>query len=303
MNFDLGVVLGRMWKIGWNHKVLWLVQILPGLFTVFLFPLIILTNPGFIILLPEPWNQLANEPWIIILFVMLMFILIVPSMFVSVMAQSATMLGALNVENGAEKLAFRALLQESLPYFWRVLGLYFIFGFSWTAVVMAFMAVNMFASMLTLGLASLCFMPAFFLLIPLIIVGYAVLELAQAAILADDMKLTEAISHGWKIFRVNMLSVTILMLILYFGLSMLISAFVFPVMFPAMLLPLAFDSSGQFNNLFLLIFMIVLPVIFLLMVVVQGILMAFFQSAWAVAYTRLKPGQDKSMPVIAGAVS
>jgi hypothetical protein len=70
-----------------------------------------------------------------------------------------------------------------------------------------------------------------------------------------------------------------------------------------MLLPLALDSSGQFTNLFLLLFIIVFPVVFLLMVVIQGILMAFFQSAWAVAYNRLNSGQDKSVPVIAGAVS
>jgi hypothetical protein len=31
MKFDLGDVLTRMWKIGWNHKVLWLWQILPGM--------------------------------------------------------------------------------------------------------------------------------------------------------------------------------------------------------------------------------------------------------------------------------
>jgi len=302
MNFDLGAVLGRMWNIGWNHKVLWRVQVLPGLLTVFILPFVFLANPFFAPLLPEPWNRLADEPWMALVFG-LMVLFIVPGMLASVVAQLATMLGAFKVEQGAEKLTFRELVQESLPYLWRVMGLYLILSAVWTMLVMAFIAISMFASVLTFGLASLCLTPASLLLIPFIIAGYAVLELAQAAVIAEDMKLKDAVSYGWKVFRANMLNVIILMLILYFGLSMLISLFVFPVMLPAMLLPLAIDSGGQFNNIFLFLFVIVLSVVFLLMVVVQGILMAFFQSAWAVAYTRLKPAGGPSVPAIAGAAS
>lgn len=38
MKFDLGEVLSRMWKIGWNHKVLWLWQMIPGASVIFVFP-------------------------------------------------------------------------------------------------------------------------------------------------------------------------------------------------------------------------------------------------------------------------
>ena len=131
MKFDFGEVLGRTWKIGWNHKVLWLWQMLPGLFSALLMPFMLVTNPAFAMFLPEPWNQYANETWVIVAFVALTFMLMIPIMFVGIIAQLTTTYGAVKVEKGAEKLAFRELFSESLPYFWRVLGLYAIFGGAW----------------------------------------------------------------------------------------------------------------------------------------------------------------------------
>ncbi|MBI5351195.1 MAG: hypothetical protein HZB50_01010 [Chloroflexi bacterium] len=297
MKLDFGDVLGRMWKIGWNHKVLWLWQMLPGLFSALLMPLIFLMNPDFAAFLPEPWNQYANETWLAVAYVSITFILMIPIMFVGVIAQLATTYGALKAERGAEKLAFRELFSESLPYFWRVLGLYAIFGGVWMLIYFAIMAVIMLTSIVTFGLSMICMMPLFLLCIPIMIVGYSVFELAQAAIIADDMKTLEAISHGWKLFRANTLSVILLMVILYFALTTLSSLFIFPMMFPMMLFPLGIDSHGDINNMFLIFFVVLFPLMFIVMFAVQGILMAFFQSAWAVAYLRLA-GQKEETPVI-----
>ena len=128
------------------------------------------------------------------------------------------------------------------------------------------------------------------------IVGYSVLELAQAAIVADDMGTMDAISHGWKLFRANWLGVILLMVILYFALTMLSSVFMFPMMFPMMLFPMAMESQGNFNNLMLVFFFVFFPIMFVVMYVVQGILMAFFQSAWAVAYMRLS--RNANTPIV-----
>jgi hypothetical protein len=287
MNFNFGDVLGRTWKIGWNHKVLWLWQMLPALLSLLLMPFSFLGNPMLTRFLPAPLDQIANETWFTVLFVVLTFIMMVPIMFISVIAQLATTYGALQVEKGAEKLAFRKMFSESLPYFWRILGLFFIFGGAWTLLIFAFMAVNIFGSMLTMGLASLCFMPFFLLLFPIVIVGYSVMELAQAAIIADDMGTMDAISHGWKLFRANWLGVILLMVILYFAFSILISIVYFPIMIPMMLLPMGFDAHGNFNNLMTIFSLVFFPLMFVFLISVQGILMAFFQSAWAVTYLRL----------------
>jgi hypothetical protein len=296
MKFDFGEVLGRTWKIGWNHKVLWLWQMLPALFAVLLMPFMLVANPAFAMFLPEPWNQYANETWVMATSVALTFIFMIPIMFMGIIAQLTTTYGAVKMEKGAEKLAFRELFRESLPYFLRVFGLYFIFGGAWMLLVFAFMAVNVLGSMLTFGLASLCFMPFFLLLFPIAFVGYSVLELAQAAIIADDMGTMEAISHGWKLFRANWLHVILLMVILYFALAMLSSVFMFPMMVPMMLFPLGIDAQGNFNNLMPVIFLVFFPIMFFFIYIVQGILMAFFQTAWAVAYMRLS--RNANTPIV-----
>ncbi len=297
MKFDLGEVLTRMWKISWNHKVLWLWQMLPGLFGIFIMPLMFLGNPAFAMFLPEPFNELANETWVSLAFMVAIFILMIPIMFIGVVAQLTTTYGALQVERGAEKLSFRGLFTESLPYFWRVLGLYTIFGGAWMVLWIGFTVVTSVASIITFGLSMLCMMPMFLLFIPLMVVGYSVLELAQVAIVADNMGTLDAISHGWKIFRANILGVVLLMIVLYFALSILSSIFIFPMMFPMMLFPLGIDSQGNFNNLVLVFFLVLFPIMMIVMYVVQGILMAFFQSAWAVAYLRIS-AIDPNTPIL-----
>jgi hypothetical protein len=290
MKPDIGDVLRRMWSIGWNHKVLWLYQLLPGLSSMVLLPFFILLNPAAALFLPAPWNRLAEEPWVIGLSMAGMSLLTLPIMFVATAAQLATTHGALKAERGAQQLGFRDTLTDSLPYFWRVVGLYTIFGGAWMLIIFAYMAATAAASILTFGLASICLTPFFFLLVPVAILGYAVMELAQAAIIADDMKVTDAISHGWRLFRANMLAVILLMVILYVGLSTISSVFILPMMLPMMFLPLGLGPGGDLGAVVLVSSLALFVLLFALMLVVQAILMAFFQTAWAVAYLRLNPG-------------
>jgi hypothetical protein len=218
-------------------------------------------------------------------------------MFVSVVAQLTTTYGALQVEKGVDTLTFRGLFTESLPYFWRVLGLYAIFGGAWMLIWVGFMVVTSVASIVTFGLSMLCMTPMFLLFIPFMVVGLSVLELAQAAIVADNIGTLDAISQGWKLFRANILGVVLLMIVLYFALSMLSGIFVIPMMFPMMLLPLGIDVQGNFSDLLPIVFIAFFLIMFLVMYVMQGILMAFFQSAWAVAYLRMNQN-DSNTPIL-----
>jgi len=296
MKFDFGEVLERMWKIGWNHKVLWLFQMLPGAAMLLVFPLFFLANPASAMFLPEPYNQWANEPWMVGLSVGMMFLLFIPSMFVGAFAQAATTLGAIKVEKGAERLSFRELSRESMPFLLRVMGLYLLFGALWFLVIMVFMLLMMGVAFVTMGIGMLCIMPFFFLIYPIAFVGYLALELAQAGIIADNLGMKDSITRGWQLFRSNALALSVLMFILYFGLTTLSSLFIFPMMLPMMSLPFSMDSSGNFNETFFTFIMVLFPILMVVMFVVQGILMAFFQSAWAVAYLRLTRAADA--PVI-----
>ena len=301
MNFDLGEVLTRTWKIGWNHKVLWLWQMMPGVLAVFFMPLFILANPAFPMLMGgDPDTYFTDYPWIPFALIAVMFLFAIPSIFLSVMAQLATTYGAIKVEKGAEKLAFMDLFRESLPYFWRVLGLFTIFAFCWMVIWFGFMFFFMAGSMLTMGLASLCFIPFFFLLIPLLIAGLSVVELAQNAIVADDMGVMDAISHGWKLFRANWLGIVILMIVLYFAMYILSMVITFPMMFPMMFLPLGYNAQGEPSLVMMILFFAFTMLIFLGSFIVQGISMAFFQTGWAVLYQRINRANDA--PVTAEAV-
>jgi len=192
------------------------------------------------------------------------------------------------------------LFRESLPYFWRVLGVYAIFAACWMVIWFGFMFFFMAGSMLTMGLASLCFIPFFFLLIPLLIAGLSVVELAQNAIVADDMGVMDAISHGWKLFRANWLGIVILMIVLYFAMYILSMVITFPMMFPMMFLPLGFNAQGEPSLVMMILFFAFTMLIFLGSFIVQGISMAFFQTGWAVLYQRINRANDA--PVTAEAV-
>ncbi len=298
MKLDLGALFTRMWKIGWHHKILWLFQFLPALATIFAFPFLILFNPGFAEFMPGPFNNI-DETLLIVLFAIAALIFSIVSMLVSTVAQGATNLGALKVERGAERLTFRELLTETLPYFWRLLGLYLIFIGGWMAFYFSFMAIISFASFLTFGLGFLCFLPFFILMIPVLIVGGSILQLAQAAILAEGMRTLQAIEHAWKILRANFWSVLLLMVILYLGLTMLSSLVVFPIMLPITYLPMFFiDQVENVERLFPLL-MVAWFFMFILIYAFQSILMTFFQSAWMVAYLRLRPAPGDNTPILA----
>lgn len=290
MNFDLGEVLRRTWKIGWNHKVLWLYQMLPGLLGALIMPIFFLGNPAFTPLLPEPFNQTVStvdETRFVIFTVVVTAILLIPAMFLSVLVQGATTFGALEADKGLARFSFREGIKASLPYFWRMFGLYTLFGTIWAVVIFAFMGINIGVSVLTLGLGSLCMMPMFLLLIPAFIVGYALLELAQVAIFADNLTMQASISKAWKLLRANALIVLVFMLILYIAVMLLSSIFMFPMIVPMIFLPVAIESSGDVRTPFMFVFFVFFPLMTIVMTIVQGILMAFFQSAWVVAYRHL----------------
>jgi hypothetical protein len=99
--------------------------------------------------------------------------------------------------------------------------------------------------------------PMFLVVLPVLAVGYSVLELAQASIIADDMGVFRAISHGWELFRKNWLTVSLLMVILYFGMTMISSTLMFPMMIPMMGFPFLMETQGAVSNLMVGAFFVV----------------------------------------------
>jgi hypothetical protein len=294
MNIDFGEVLRRTWKIGWNHKVLWLYQMLPGLLSLLMLPVFFLGNPAFAPLLPEPFNQTLPIEQFLVIHIIVMAILLLPIMFLAVLVQGATTFGALEADKGVAKFGFRATIKQSLPYYWRLFGLYTLFGTIWAGAILVFMVLTIGVSFVV-PLAGLCTVPMFVLIFPLALVGYSIMELAQAAIIVDDLTMQDALKKAWQMFRANILGIVLLMLMLYFAISMISSVFVFPLMVPMMFLPIWLENSADLRTPFLLVFFVFFPIMMIVMTAVQGILMAFFQSAWLLAYRQLGSGQTTAI--------
>lgn len=299
MKFDLSEVLTRTWKIGWNHKVLWLWQMLPGLLTIVFMPILFLANPAFSMFTGGDPNIYFERPWMRFLFVGATLLLAIPSIFLNVLAQLTTTVGAVKVERGTEKFGFMDLFNEAKPYYWRVFGVYAVFIGGWTAVIVGLNIFLSIASIFTFGLAFLCFIPLFFLLIPVMVVGFSVLELTQNAVVVDDMRVFDAISHGWKLFKTNWLGVVIVLLLLYFAMYILSMFVTIPMMFPMMimLMPMGLDPQSPSTLLTGIPFIAFFSLITMVTSIVQGILMTFFQTGWTALYLRINHADNS--PVMA----
>jgi len=294
MKFDLGEVLTRIWKIGWNHKVLWLWQMLPGALGIVFLPIFVIVNPAFQMILGNDPESYVNSPWMPLVFLGVTFVFAIPSAFLGVLAQLTVTWGAVKVERGAESLGFVDLFHEVRPYYWRVFGLYAIFIGGWMVVWFGFMFVFMLGAVATAGLASLCLFPFMVLMIPVMIGGYSVLELAQTAVVVEDVSTLEAVSRGWKLFQANWLGVIVVIVLLYFLMYIISMVVMLPVMFPIMILMPALAGVKMSSSLLVGGVVAAVFIIFFAIssILSQSIPMTFFKISWAVLYLRIRRGDD-----------
>jgi hypothetical protein len=108
-------------------------------------------------------------------------------------------------------------------------------------------AVQTALSVVTLGIASICMAPLSFLLYPAMFVWYIWMEQSMAAIVVDNMNVTDAARHGWQVFRNNIAGVAVIGLVLYFGASIIGMIAVMPLMVPFFALPFAMGAE-EFNR-------------------------------------------------------
>lgn len=315
MNFNFGEVLTRAWQIVWKHKVLWIFGILAscgrgggggngggnsggG-------------DNGFSPNLPPQltqWTQWIENnltQFIAILVAILCIIWIVVA-FLSTIGKIGLIRGTAQAEGGAESLVFGQLFSESMPYFWRMFGLSLILALP-ILVFVVVLVVGAFAFIIPVSVSSgesgsamgaLAIVPLFLgclcLFIPVMIVISMVFSQAARAIVLEELDVLPAISRGWEIFRAN-LGPIILMAIILGVISFVVGfATVIPVMimvFPAMF---AFIAGGAQSNtpwIFMGICVcLYLPVLILL----NGILTAYAESAWTLVYMRLTKPQDQT---------
>lgn len=304
MSFNFGEVLTRAWQIVWKHKVLWIFGVFaacsrgngggsggsgggggaagPGNQP---FPQLQQTF--------EQIGQWVNEnPWIVAVFVLLILVFVVLAIFLGTIGRVGLIRGTYQAERGAERLVFGEIFSESTPYFWRVFGLSLLIGLLFLFILLPLVLFGA----LTAGIGFVCLLPLLCILIP---VGFAVsviVEQANAAIVLENLSIMDGLRKGWDVVRRNVGTMIVLALILFIGAAVVGFIFAIPI-FVAVVPVIVGAASNNTNPLWFSVACCALyfPILLLL----TGILTAYIQTVWALAYMRLTavPPQDNA-PVI-----
>ena len=298
MNFDIGEVLSRAIQITWKNKSLWLFSALPVAVNFLIFPVMIL--PMIFFGTDSRGQPILFENPIFIIFFMLFAVAISVLTFVLYTAGTSSLtLGIVNVANGEEGLPFRELLKQGMKYFPRILGVGLLVGVTVSVVFTAiFFGMAAFGAV-TAGLGFICIQPLFILLYPLMMLLYALIEQSNAAVVADDLGVTNAISKAWNLTKSNFWRILLVSLIIYFGVSVVSGIVVLPFMIPFFFFPFLFTDPSQieasmrtFGWIMLAFGAILLPV----MSLVQGVAITFMKSAYVLVYLRLTRPSNQPVP-------
>ncbi len=126
--------------------------------------------------------------------------------------------------------------------------------------------------------------PLLCVLIPIIIVVSIVLEQANAAIVLEDLSMMDGLKRGWEVSRSNAGAILIMALIL--GVGGGIIGFIFAIPMILAVLPIVFGAMSGATPIIIvgaICVVIYLPVI----IVFDGVLTAYVQSAWTLTFMRL----------------
>jgi len=297
MSLNFGDIITQAWKITWKQKSLWGAAFVMA-FTIFLvFPLMFV--PMFLIMSePDPNRWFDNPlPWVLlgVGFVTTMLL----SFGLTPLIRSALIVGALKAERGAEKVSFREIFSDGRVFYPRMFGLMLLYAVTVMAVSLVFSLIQTLGIAVTMGLAAICLMPLTFLMYPLMFAAAAWMEMAESAIVVDDLGVMDACRRSWEVMRVNKMNIFIIALIVYLGVGMISSLFMFPFMLPMFFAPVFFVDGGEISNGLLWGAGVWMGLFMLVMMVVQGISMVFMKITWLIGYLRMSAKPAEEIVVVA----
>lgn len=308
---DFGEVLGTAWKIIWKHKILWIFGIFAGCsrggggggargFGNGTAP------SGSISPYQEQLTQfgnwLATHPWVIVVFIIVLFLIFVLALLLGTMGRIGLIIGTRKADSGAERLGFMELWDGSRPYFWRVFLLSVLVGVAVLVVVLVVTALGLGFSVITLGLGLLCLIPLLCLMIPALWLLTIVVQQAESAIVIENLGIEAGLRRGWEVFRQNLGPMVVMWLILAviaFIASLILAIPILIIVAPAVFAIISANAglTSVVNRPTLLLilagvcFIAYLP----FLIVLNGILMGYLQSAWTLTYLRLTQPKEKPL--------
>ena len=300
MNFDIGEVLSRAVQITWKNKSFWGFIILPMLVNLLEIPLSFLP----IFFLDENGSGtpvIFENPVFFVLFLVFHILFMVATFVLMIYGYSALTLGIVRVGRGEEGISFKELLRDAKTYFPRMLGVMFLTTFVIGTVFSVILFGLALFGVVTAGIGFICIQPIFILLYPVMMVIYAFIEQAEAAVVADEMGVMDAIRKGWELLKANFWRLALLSLVVYFAMSVLSGIIVVPLMIPFFFFPFFIESNNFDPTIFALTMAGIMLVFFPLMALVQGVAITFMKSTYILAYLRLT--QKPAAPIVTEAAA
>jgi hypothetical protein len=318
MNFNFGEVLTRAWQIIWKHKVLWIFGILASCSqggTRF--------NSGNNgsgggsggtgpTNLPPQLERLfetisQNIGAFIAIAVAVVCIFWIVSIFLGTIGRIGLIRGTWQVEGGMQNLIFGQLFSESTPYFWRIFGLSLVVGLPFLiffgAIVAALLVFGIsmsqsndasafgFLGMLPVFIGCLC------LLVPIGFVIGMIVRQAEREIVLEDASVMPSLSRGWEIFRNNLGPIIVMAIILF--VITLVAGFVIaiPVLITVVPAVIAFAAGNAENWTPMIIAGVCICLYIPVSMVLNGIVIAYTESAWTLTYMRLTRKPDDNVSI------
>lgn len=315
MNFNFGEVLTRAWQIIWKHKVLWIFGILAscgqgggggngggnsggeGGFG---------NGPADLPPQVERYFEwiAENATTFIVIAITLFCVFWIIAIFLGTIGRIGLIRGTSLAEGGEENMIFGQLFSESMPYFWRLFGLSLIVSLPILILVGFLVAgVLVFAFSMSQGsdagaVGFLGMVPiligCFCLLIPIGWVVGMIVRQAERAIVLEDSAVLPSLSRGWDIFRNNLGPIIVMAIIL--AVITLVAGFIIAIPVFIVVIPAAITfAASEAQNWTPMIFAgvclcLYIPVSMLL----NGIIIAYSESAWTLTYMRLTRKPDSN---------
>lgn len=298
MNFNFGEVLTRAWQITWKYKILWIFGILASCsrgsgggssgggggsgggdgsgYSPF-------DTSEAERVFDQMGDWLASNWWVVALIMLGAILLALLFVFLGTIGRIGLIRGTLQAEEGAESLSFGELFRGSMPYFWRVFGLSFLIG----VITLLIMIPFLFFGILTAGIGFICLLPLLCILVPISIGIYLIIELADVAIVKENLGIVDGWKRGWGLVRDNVGPVIVMgliLLVISFVIGLLIAIPVVMIVLPAVL-GFAIGEAQNMTPLLIggLCFVGFLPV----MILINGVFNTFMGASWTLTYQRL----------------
>ncbi len=315
---DYGEVLGRAWRIIWKHKILWIFGILAGCSRGggggnSGYQSSARSGQGPYNGIDQFFTQLSNwistHLWVVVLIILAVLVLVIIIILLGTIGRIGLIKGTQKADAGAEHLGFAELWDDSLPYFWRVFLLSLFVGIAAFIVAAVVVVLGIGAAALTLGIGLICFLPLLCVLIIVLWFVGLIVQMAESAIVIENLGIMDGLRRGWDVVKTHLGPVLVMWLILLvigIAIGLLIAIPVLVTIVPAAIaFGLANANAQTLTFGPLIIGLVCCTIYFPFLLVLNGILTAYIQSAWTLTYLRLtaaraslEPRENPENPVV-----